>query len=54
MDGPEVCRVPEDSGGQGKIEETRCEITCGAPRTLAVKGVDDDDPEEVHENVTAL
>ena len=38
MDRPGVCQVPEGSGEQGKIEETGCEIICGAPRTLTVKG----------------
>ena len=38
MDRSEVRQVPEGSGEQGKIEETSCEIICGAPTTLAVKG----------------
>ena len=38
MDRPGVCQVLEGSGGQGKVEETGCEIICGAPTTLAVKG----------------
>ena len=38
MDSPGVRRVPEGSGEQGKMEETGCEIICGAPTTLAVKG----------------
>ena len=38
MDRPEVRQVPEGSGGQGKMEKTGCEIICGAPTTLAVKG----------------
>ena len=25
------------------MEETGCQIICGAPTTLAVKGIDDDD-----------
>ena len=29
--------VPECSGEQGKMEETGCEIICGAPTTLAVQ-----------------
>ena len=29
---------PEGSGEQGKMEETGCEIICGAPTTLSVKG----------------
>ena len=31
-------QVPEGSGEQKKMEETSCEIICGAPTTLAVKG----------------
>ena len=38
MDRPWVHQVPEGSGEQGKMEETGCEIICGAPVTLAVKG----------------
>ena len=38
MDRPRVRQVPEGSGEQGKMEETGCEIICGAPTTLAVKG----------------
>ena len=38
LDRPGVCKVPEGSGEQGKQEETGCEITCGDPTTLAVKG----------------
>ena len=38
MDRPGVRQVPEDSGEQGKMEETGCEIICGAPTTLVVKG----------------
>ena len=38
MDRPGVCQVPESSGEQGKMEETGCEIICGAPMTLADKG----------------
>ena len=38
MDRPGVCQSPEGSGEQGKMEETVCEIICGAPMTLAVKG----------------
>ena len=39
MDKPGVHQVPEGSGEQGKREETGCEIICGAPTTLAVKGL---------------
>ena len=38
MDRPGICQVPEGSGGQGKMEEIGCEIICGAPMTVAVKG----------------
>ena len=38
MDRPGVRQVPESSGEWGKVEETGCEIICGAPTTLAVKG----------------
>ena len=38
MDRPGVCQVPEGSGEQGKMEETTCEIICGAPTTLLVNG----------------
>ena len=37
MDRPGVRQVPEGSGEQGKMEETGCEIMCGAPTTLADK-----------------
>ena len=33
-----VRQVPEGSGEQGKMEDTGCEIICGAPTTLTVKG----------------
>ena len=39
MDRPEVRQVPEGSGEQGKMEKTGCKIICGAPATLAVKGL---------------
>ena len=38
MDRPGVRQVPEDSGEQRKMEETSCEVICGAPTTLVVKG----------------
>ena len=38
MDRPGVRQVSEGSGEQGKMEETDCEIICGGPTTLAVKG----------------
>ena len=37
MDRPGVHRVTEASGKEGTMEETGCEISCGAPTTLAVK-----------------
>ena len=39
MDRPGVQQVPEGSGEQGKMEKTGCKIICGAPTTLAVKGL---------------
>ena len=39
MDRPGVQKVPEGSGEQGKMENTGCKIICGAPMTLAVKGL---------------
>ena len=39
MDRPGVRRVPESSGEQGNMEKTGCKIICGAPTTLAVKGL---------------
>ena len=39
MDRPGVRQVPEGSGEQGKMEKTDCKIICGAPTTLAVKGL---------------
>ena len=39
MDRPGVRQVPEGSGEQGEIEETGCKFICGAPTTLAVKGL---------------
>ena len=38
MDRPGFRNVPEGSGKQRKKEETGCEMICGAPTTLAVKG----------------
>ena len=37
MDRPRVCQVPEGSAEQRKMEETGCEIICGALMTLAFK-----------------
>ena len=39
MDRPGVWQVPEGTGEQGKMEKTGCRISCGAPKTLAVKGL---------------
>ena len=39
MDRPGVRQVPEGGGEQGKMEKTGCKIICGAPKTLAVKGL---------------
>ena len=36
---PGVRQVPKGSTEQGKMEKTGCEIICGAPTTLAVKGL---------------
>ena len=38
MDRPGVRQVPEGSGEQRKMEETGCEVICGARTTLAEKG----------------
>ena len=38
MDRPGVRQVPGGSGEHGKMEETGCEIICGAPTTFMVKG----------------
>ena len=38
MDKPGVRQVPEGGGEQRKMEKTGCEVVCGAPTTLAVKG----------------
>ena len=38
MDRPGVCKIPDGNGNQRKMEETGCEITCGAPTTPTVKG----------------
>ena len=37
-DRPGVRQVPEGGGEQGKMRETGCEIICGAPTTLTIKG----------------
>ena len=38
MDRPGVSQVPEGSGEKRKVEESGCEVICGAPTTPAVKG----------------
>ena len=38
MDRPGVRQVPEGSEEQRKMEETGCEVICGAPMTPTVKG----------------
>ena len=39
MNRPGVRQVPEGSGEQGKMEKAGSKIICGAPTTLAVKGL---------------
>ena len=39
LDRPGVRQVPEGSEEQGKMEKTACKIICGAPTTLAFKGL---------------
>ena len=39
LDRPGVRQVPEGSGEEEKLEKTGCKIICGAPTTLAVKGL---------------
>ena len=39
QDRPGVRQIPEGSGEQVKMDETGCKIICGAPTTLAVKGL---------------
>ena len=39
MDRPGVRQLPEGSGEQGKMEKSGCKIICGAPTTLAIKGL---------------
>ena len=39
MDRPGVRQVPEGSGERGNMQKTGCKIICGAPTTLAVKGL---------------
>ena len=37
MDRPGVRQVPEGSGEKGKMEETGCDIICGAPTTSPLR-----------------
>ena len=37
MDRSGIRKVPEVSGEQRKMEESSCEVICGAPTTLTVK-----------------
>ena len=39
MDRPGVRQVSDGSGELGKMEKTGCKVVCGAPTTLAVKGL---------------
>ena len=39
MDRPGVHQVSGVSGEQRKMEDTGCEVICGAPTTLVVKGL---------------
>ena len=39
MDRPGVRQVPVGSGEQGTMEKTGCKTICGAPTTIAVKGL---------------
>ena len=38
MDRPGARQVPEGNGEQRTMEETGCEVACGAPTILAVMG----------------
>ena len=38
MGRPGVRQVPESSGEKRTMQETGCEVICGAPMTLAAKG----------------
>ena len=39
MNRPGVCQIPEGSRERREMEETGCEVICGAPRAIAVKGL---------------
>ena len=38
IDRPGVCHILDGSGEQRRMEETGCEVICGAPKTSAIKG----------------
>ena len=46
MDRPGVRQVTEGSGEEGKMEETGCEIICGAPNDTRGEGIDDNDDDD--------
>ena len=50
MDRPGVRKVPEGSGEQGKMEETGCEIICGAPTLLSGSGIGNDDDDNDYDD----
>ena len=54
MDRPAVHQVPEGSGEQGKMEETGCEIICGAPNDPRGSGIDDDDDDDDDDDLLCL
>ena len=39
MDGNGVCRFPEGSGRQGRVERYCCNVICGSLTTSEVKGL---------------
>ena len=39
MDRPRVRQIPKGGGEQGKMEKIGSKMICGAPTTLAVKGL---------------
>ena len=39
MNRPGVCQLPEGSGEQRKIEETGCDVICGAPKKPCSEGI---------------
>ena len=46
---PGIRQVPEGSGEQGKVEKTGCKIICGAPTTLAGRGLMMNDSADGHQ-----